>query len=401
MKNRKLWITFLLLICMLAVAACGKKDKEEEEGEATEEVVSDNTTTTNGSGPMIETDMSLNQTTDPSILSLANTYCDCLVNGDVDTYTRIMDQVSEEDKIRLQKKSEYIEYINNRMVYDQPGPSAGIYIVYVYYEVKFTGVETRAPGLVTIYACTREDGTLYISNSDYWDEETTNYVVNAISGNQQIGDFFDRVKVAYADATGSDVALASFMNNLNTILDDAVAAAQAEAAAPDPADTAQETSTNETVTTTDTVNVRASDSETAEKLGKVDAGTKLTRYATLDNGWSKIDYNGKEAYIKSEFLKAEAAAPADNGGDAGNTDNGGEAANTNTDNGGGNDRGKSVTAKESVRVRAKASTDSDVVGQLDAGASCKLLEQQSDGWCKVEYKGTIGYVKTEFVSVSQ
>ena len=106
MKNRKLWITFLLLICMLAVAACGKKDKEEEEGEATEEVVSDNTTTTNGSGPMIETDMSLNQTTDPSILSLANTYCDCLVNGDVDTYTRIMDQVSEEDKIRLQKKSE-------------------------------------------------------------------------------------------------------------------------------------------------------------------------------------------------------------------------------------------------------------------------------------------------------
>ncbi len=388
MKNRKIWLAFILCLVMLAAVGCGKKDKKDEsDGDNAE--VSENTLA-NGSGPMISVDMSLNQTTDPALLSLANTYCDTLVSGDVNTYTSIMDQVSEEDKIRLQKKAEYIEYINNRIVYDQPGPSAGIYIVYVYYEVKFSGVETRAPGLVTIYACTREDGSLYISNSDYWDENTKNYVVQAIAQNQEIGDFFDRVKVAYKEATGKDVALASFMNNLNTILDDAVAAAAAEAAAPaEPAETAQETTSNETVTTTDKVNVRASDSETADKLGQVESGTKLTRYATLDNGWSKIDYNGQEAYIKSEFLQADGgAAPAADGGDAQ------PAESTSSSTGKG-----MVTAKESVRVRASASTDAEVLGQLFTSEHCTLLEEQGE-WCKVDYNGKTGYVKTEFVTIS-
>ena len=66
------------------------------------------------------------------------------------------------------------------------------------------------------------------------------------------------------------------------------------------------------VTTTTTVNVRSSDSEQADKLGKVSGGTKLQVLEQRPNGWTKVDYEGKEGYIKTEFLQlAESAAGAE------------------------------------------------------------------------------------------
>ena len=66
------------------------------------------------------------------------------------------------------------------------------------------------------------------------------------------------------------------------------------------------------VTTTTTVNVRSSDSEQADKLGKVAGGTKLQVLEQRANGWTKVDYEGKEGYIKTEFLQlAESAAGAE------------------------------------------------------------------------------------------
>ncbi|MCR5655796.1 MAG: SH3 domain-containing protein [Lachnospiraceae bacterium] len=62
------------------------------------------------------------------------------------------------------------------------------------------------------------------------------------------------------------------------------------------------------------VNVRSGESTDADKLGQVEGGTELTRYEELESGWSKIDYNGQEGYIKSEFLElvtaGTGAAPA-------------------------------------------------------------------------------------------
>ena len=56
---------------------------------------------------------------------------------------------------------------------------------------------------------------------------------------------------------------------------------------------------NQIVRTTDTVNVRSSDSEEADKIGKAPSGTELTRIEERINGWSKVIFEDKEAYIKS------------------------------------------------------------------------------------------------------
>ena len=54
---------------------------------------------------------------------------------------------------------------------------------------------------------------------------------------------------------------------------------------------------NQIVRATDTVNVRSSDSEEADKIGKVQSGTELTRVEERVNGWSKVIFEDREAYI--------------------------------------------------------------------------------------------------------
>ena len=128
------------------------------------------------------------------------------------------------------------------------------------------------------------------------------------------------------------------------------------------------------VTTTTTVNVRSSDSEQADKLGKVAGGTKLQVLEQRANGWTKVDYEGKEGYIKTEFLQlAESAAGAETIG--------------------------TVTATTNINVRASASETADRLGVLSGGDSAELVGTEGD-WSKIRYNGQIGYVKSEYVIMS-
>lgn len=59
------------------------------------------------------------------------------------------------------------------------------------------------------------------------------------------------------------------------------------------------------------LNIRAAASADAEKLGTFAAGDSVTVISS-ENGWSKIDYNGTEAYVSSDYLSdtQPTAAPA-------------------------------------------------------------------------------------------
>lgn len=59
---------------------------------------------------------------------------------------------------------------------------------------------------------------------------------------------------------------------------------------------------NVTVEVTESVRVRAEASTEAQALETVYKGARFTCYESMDDGWSKIDYNGTIAYIKTEFL---------------------------------------------------------------------------------------------------
>ena len=59
------------------------------------------------------------------------------------------------------------------------------------------------------------------------------------------------------------------------------------------------TEVNKKAKTTDVVNIRSSDSETADKVGKAQKGDEFVVLEQKINGWSKIKYNDKECYIKT------------------------------------------------------------------------------------------------------
>ena len=144
---------------------------------------------------------------------------------------------------------------------------------------------------------------------------------------------------------------------------------------------------NEEVKATATVNVRSSDSENADKVGRVETGTVLTRVEDKINGWSKVIYDGKEAYIKSDYLEVVAVNTVEETAD--DTE---EAVNTESTQ---SKVTGTVTARTNVNVRNEPSTTADTIGKAEGGVSYKVLEDQGE-WLKIEYKGQTGFVKAEF-----
>lgn len=57
-----------------------------------------------------------------------------------------------------------------------------------------------------------------------------------------------------------------------------------------------------TVYAVTTVNVRSRPNTSAASYGKLSAGESVKRTEKMSNGWSKVTYNNKTAYIKSDYL---------------------------------------------------------------------------------------------------
>lgn len=85
-----------------------------------------------------------------------------------------------------------------------------------------------------------------------------------------------------------------------------------------PSGTTQEptfTAVNETIYAKSKANVRSSYSTSSSIVGSLKVGDSLTRIGISSNGWSKVTYNGKTAYVSSSLLtktKPEEEKPEEN-----------------------------------------------------------------------------------------
>ena len=57
------------------------------------------------------------------------------------------------------------------------------------------------------------------------------------------------------------------------------------------------------VSAIDNVNIRSEADIDAERVGFAYNGDKLEFVEKLSNGWTKIKYNGKDAYVKSDYVQ--------------------------------------------------------------------------------------------------
>lgn len=63
--------------------------------------------------------------------------------------------------------------------------------------------------------------------------------------------------------------------------------------------------------------------------------------------------------------------------------------------------GDTVYALEKLNVRKSASTSAEKLGQLAKGASTKRIAVGDNGWDKIEYNGTTGYVATQYLTTQK
>ncbi len=368
--------------------------------------VVDNTIDNGESGPATASVAALNETplaenayTD--VNGMMNTFYNALASGDMDTVRAVKDYNSDKEIIAYEKKSEFIERYDNIKCYTKPGIEEDSYFVYVTYDVKIQDIDTEAPGLNAFYVYKSENGNLMIDGDT---EENIKAAFKLVTNQDDVVDLYNKINVDYTEAVASDEALDQFLSELPQVLKESVGVelakletqddtastppaeeteapettvAETEQTQPVPEETPAEPeqplenkTVNQIVRTTDTVNVRSSDSEEADKIGKAPAGTELTRIEERVNGWSKVIFEDKEAYIKSDYLEVLTAevtvAPIG-----------------------------TITAKTNVNVRSQADQESAKLGTAQAGSSYELLEEQGE-WFKINYNGTTGFVKAEF-----
>lgn len=346
----------------------------------------------------------------PEVNELLQQYYQAAADGDMDTLNALVNTYDEDTQIYLEKMSGHIEYYQNIVCYTKPGPLEGSYIVYAYYEVKFKDLETAVPGISPYLVYPKEDGSLFIYEGDV--DENVNAYVEEVSAQDDVIDLMNRVQVIFNEAVMQDDNLNNYLAQLKEELQVEVGEAlgQAESRTQEETEETADASADPAagegkVRATDVVNVRASDSEQAERIGKVAAGDVLTRLEARANGWSKVEYDGKEGYIKSEFLEA-ADDGAENSGDseAAGANEGADQADSaetphNTASGSELPVSGKIKVAETVNIRKSCSETADKVGTAFPGETLEIVMQQADGWTRVKYNGQTGYVKTEVLKV--
>ena len=393
-ENKKIMIViagFLIIIAgVFSVMSFSEKKKEaiaiaEKEAVAEEEGI-------------VVPEEALEKDAYPEVNNLVKQYYQALVDGDMDTIAAIKNYVDEDEKLKIVKKSDFIEAYPVITVYTKKGPEEGSYVAYVQYEVKFVNQETTAPGLSTLYICTDENGNLYI-NANELEEDVVEYL-KTISVQNDVVDLFNTVQVAYNDTKTQNEELSTFLDELPNLLAEAVNEAMEKKAEAEYESQLAAISLEpqmELVVTKvkvmTAVNVRKSDSVEADKIGNASEGQVLELIEERVNGWSKVNFEGKEGFIKTEFLSPQETemrtkeTPANGSGEVDAQGNAGET----------NQTSQKAIAKENVRVRKTASEDGEVLGSIAGGKEVEVLQQRDDGWTEVSYKGWNAYVKSEFI----
>jgi hypothetical protein len=163
----------------------------------------------------------------PEIDSLFEEYYAAKSNRDVDKLKKILSDPSEvETEEQLQNKTEYIEEYKKIKTYTKQGVEEGSYIVYVYHEIKFTSVNTAAPGLAKFYVVTGEDNKLKIFSGEMNDELKTYF--DARNEDEDVVALIDMTNEKSEEAKAKDEDLLNFWKNIDEMANNSQEAPVAE-----------------------------------------------------------------------------------------------------------------------------------------------------------------------------
>lgn len=339
--------------------------------------------------PEVSEEIPLLPNENEAIHTIIASYYDAILTGDRNVLAGMYDSLTENELLRYEENAKYLDHFTELDVYTKAGLTEGATLVYVYYKVCFVNHEEAVPAWQTFYVCDNGQGGLYIKNQNSFSEDEREYI-KKVSKQDDVVEFNNRITVEYNELMDAHPELLAYMDEfsrqVNVAIGEALAQQNLENEPQEP-EGGGEAPVDETpqeggavaagpryATATTTVNVRTSDSEQADKMGKVTGGTRVEVQEVRVNGWTKIIYEGQDGYIKTEFLQMKESAA------------GLQVIGT-------------VTATTTINVRAGAGEDAERLGVLAEGESLELLAVEGE-WCKVAFNGAVAYVKAEFVTQS-
>lgn len=389
----KIVFPILLVVAVAITVAVALKERSPKVAEVADNSATLDTVSASDVAEIEVPDVPFELNAYPQVNELILAYFTARAAGDADTIEALQGSLDNMERIKIVELGKYIENYSTIDVYTKPGPIENSYIAIAYMTVVLGYYpEDALPGYETFYICPREDGTYYINQEDE-SEEVLEYI-RKVMLQDDVVELCNKITVECNDVYLAKPELLNYMSEIEKEVKEAAGEilAQQQVSGNDVASNVSDgdvtVSGNEVTpepepvpepepagpiyaTATTTVNVRSSDSATADKLGKVSGGTKVEIIGQLPNGWSKIDYEGQVGYIKSEYLNV-----AENVDDV-------QIIGT-------------VTATANVNVRAAASQNATKLGVAIEGDTLDLIAREGD-WCKVVYDGQVGYIKAEFV----
>lgn len=260
--------------------------------------------------------------------TIVRQYYDYMSSGDMEGLATVVDEINDDERNRILGSQGLVEGYQNISCYTKKGLEEGSHVVFVCYDLKFQQIETPAPGLSPLYVYTNEEGNLCIMKKEP-SKELTAYVEEIADG-EDVKALREEVKQRYEEAKATDEALAkqeeryvrlsSEPEEEPTEVADAGEETPADGEGTEapaegeeepeeepepeaPAQTGEATTQNRDTRFTESVRLRAQPSTEAEYLGTAYQGEHVTQIESYGDGWSKIKYNDKECYCKTEFLE--------------------------------------------------------------------------------------------------
>lgn len=152
----------------------------------------------------------------PKVNDLISEYFLAKINCDTDKMKELLtDTTGIKKEEVLQKETEHIEDFRNITVYTKKGLEEGSYLAYVYHEVKFTSINTLAPGLSKFYVITDDEGELKIFSGQL-EDETAEYNI-ARNEDEDVVKLIKKTKKKGNEAKEKDQDLAEFWKSIDKL----------------------------------------------------------------------------------------------------------------------------------------------------------------------------------------
>lgn len=281
------------------------------------------------------------------VKELITQYYAACAAGDTEAVQTYAVPVSASELSHISMMAQFVESYQNIVCYTKPGLEEGSYLTSVTVELKFAGVETPAPGMEFFYVRTNAEGVLYIDNvysgynrqhKELEADAAVSALIQQFEQQKDVKELQARVQQEYEQAVAADSNLMTMVN----------------------------------VTLADAYNTWALEIAGVQN-GSTDSGEEPPATEPVDT----------EAPVDTETTEPTPPEP--------------DAQPEQPDDNAANAEPQTQYATDTVNVRQQPDETADILGKLQPGEAV-MVSNTADGWSQIDYNGTPGYVKSEYLS---